>query len=144
MPSITKLTAVARDTGIGAHSVIFNSISGYELLHALINDAIVTLQSKYFIEPNIPKYKLDLDWVKEIQSSIPMLPYERKEKYISEYGLSNYDAGVLVKEKAISDRQILQDLHSRCPQLYGNGAFLLSHIGTYHQTNSASPSNGVS
>jgi len=58
---------------------------------------------KYFIEPNIPKYKLDPAWVKEIQDSIPMLPYERKEKYISDYNLSNYDAGVLIKEKNISD-----------------------------------------
>ena len=58
---------------------------------------------KYFVDPNIPKFKLDSDWVKEIQSTIPELPYERKEKYISKYGLSLYDATVLIKEKGISD-----------------------------------------
>ena len=58
---------------------------------------------KYFVDPNIPKFKLDSDWVKEIQSTIPELPYERKEKYINKYGLSLYDATVLIKEKGISD-----------------------------------------
>ena len=61
------------------------------------------LDYKYFVDPNIPKFKLDSDWVKEIQNTIPELPYERKEKYINKYGLSLYDATVLIKEKGISD-----------------------------------------
>ena len=58
---------------------------------------------KYFVEPNIPKYKISKEWLEEIRKSIPELAMDRKNKYINEYGLSNYDAGVLVKEKAISD-----------------------------------------
>lgn len=58
---------------------------------------------KYFVEPNIPKYKITEEWIEEIKASIPELAKERKEKYMSEYGLSEYDAKVLVKEKAISD-----------------------------------------
>ncbi|MBE6160717.1 MAG: Asp-tRNA(Asn)/Glu-tRNA(Gln) amidotransferase subunit GatB [Firmicutes bacterium] len=58
---------------------------------------------KYFVDPNIPRFKLDSEWVKEIQSTIPELPYERKAKYINEFGLSEYDATVLIKEKGISD-----------------------------------------
>ena len=58
---------------------------------------------KYFVEPNIPKFKLSNDWIEEIKASIPALPNERKEKYISEYGLSEYDAKVIVKDKKISD-----------------------------------------
>ena len=58
---------------------------------------------KYFVEPNIPRYKLDPKWVKEIQDSIPELPYERKEKYINELGLSRYDSTILVKDKGVSD-----------------------------------------
>ena len=53
---------------------------------------------KYFVEPNIPRYKLDESWVKEIQASIPELPYERKEKYMNELGLSSYDAGIIIKD----------------------------------------------
>ncbi len=58
---------------------------------------------KYFIEPNIPKFKLDESWIDEIKSSIPPLAGERKEKYITELGLKPYDAGVLVKEKNVAD-----------------------------------------
>lgn len=58
---------------------------------------------KYFVEPNIPKFKISEEWLKEIKASIPELASERKEKYINRYGLSSYDAGVLVKEKDISD-----------------------------------------
>lgn len=54
---------------------------------------------KYFVEPNIPKIKINEDWKEKIFKSIPKLPYERKNKYISEYGLSNYDAKILVKDK---------------------------------------------
>ncbi len=58
---------------------------------------------KYFVEPNIPKYKISQEWLDEIRASIPELAMDRKNKYVSEYGLSSYDAGVLVKEKAVSD-----------------------------------------
>ena len=58
---------------------------------------------KYFVEPNIPKFKLSKEWIEEIKKSIPELAQSRKEKYINEYNLSNYDATILVKEKPISD-----------------------------------------
>lgn len=58
---------------------------------------------KYFVEPNIPKYKITKEWLEEIRKSIPELANERKEKYIKEYGISNYDATILVKEKAVAD-----------------------------------------
>ncbi len=57
---------------------------------------------KYFIDPNIPRLKLDPAWLEEIRKEIPVLAFERKQKYMQEYGLSNYDATNLVKEKAIS------------------------------------------
>ena len=58
---------------------------------------------KYFVEPNIPKFKISKEWLEEIRKSIPELPHDRKDKYINTYGLSSYDAGVLIKEKSISD-----------------------------------------
>lgn len=58
---------------------------------------------KYFIEPNIPKFKVKQEWLDEIKGLIPELPNERKEKYIKKYNLSTKDAETLVKEKDISD-----------------------------------------
>ena len=58
---------------------------------------------KYFVEPNIPKFKISKEWLDEIKKDIPLLANERKKKYIEEYGLSNTDALKLVREKNISD-----------------------------------------
>ncbi len=58
---------------------------------------------KYFIEPNIPKYKITDSLLEEIRKDIPVLADERKEKYINEYQLSIDDAKNLTKEKNISD-----------------------------------------
>jgi aspartyl-tRNA(Asn)/glutamyl-tRNA(Gln) amidotransferase subunit B len=58
---------------------------------------------KYFIEPNIPKYKLTKEFIEEVKKSIPVLPNERMDYYVNELGLSKYDATILVKEKEISD-----------------------------------------
>ena len=56
------------------------------------------LDYKYFVEPNIPRFRLDPKWLDEIRASIPELPYERKAKYMESYGLSDYDAGILIKD----------------------------------------------
>ncbi len=58
---------------------------------------------KYFVEPNIPKFKISSEWLEEIKSSIPRLAYDRKKEYMTKYGLSDYDASILVKQKDISD-----------------------------------------
>ncbi len=58
---------------------------------------------KYFVEPNIPKFKLNNSWINEIKESIPPLASERKEKYVSVYKLSKRDARILTKEKPLAD-----------------------------------------
>ena len=54
---------------------------------------------KYFVEPNIPKFKITDELINEIKKSIPMMPMERKNKYINELGLSEYDTNIIIKEK---------------------------------------------
>lgn len=58
---------------------------------------------KYFVEPNIPKFKLDKSWLEEIKKSIPPLATERRDKYINELNISPRDAKILVKEKSLAD-----------------------------------------
>lgn len=58
---------------------------------------------KYFVEPNIPKIKIDIKWINKIAKEIPIMPKERLEKYTKEYNLSFIDANILLKEKKISD-----------------------------------------
>ena len=58
---------------------------------------------KYYIEPNIPPIKIEDSWIEEIKAEIPMLQFERVEKYMNEYGLSRYDSEIIVKDKRLSD-----------------------------------------
>ena len=58
---------------------------------------------KFFIEPNIPKFRITKEFLESIRKEIPVLAKERKEKYIKEYGLSEVDANTLVKEIEIAD-----------------------------------------
>ena len=58
---------------------------------------------KYFTEPNIPRFKITKELLDNIKSKIPVLAPQRREKYVNEYGLSEYDATVLTKDKKVSD-----------------------------------------
>ena len=58
---------------------------------------------RYFTDPNIPRYRLTKEYIESVKASIPELAHERKEKYVREYNLSEYDAKVLVKDKRVSD-----------------------------------------
>ena len=58
---------------------------------------------KYFLDPNIPPYKLDKKWIEELIKEIPKLPLERKKYYMNDLGLSEYDASILIKERNIAD-----------------------------------------
>mgnify|MGYP001809810681 FL=1 len=55
---------------------------------------------RYFPDPDLLPLELDADWVEDIKASLPELPDEKKARFISDYKLSAYDAGVLVNEKA--------------------------------------------
>lgn len=58
---------------------------------------------KYFPEPNIFPIRLDANWVKSIQESLPELPDQRRNRYMTDYKLTEYDAAVLVSNKALSE-----------------------------------------
>lgn len=58
---------------------------------------------KYYREPNIPEIKLTDKFINSVKNSMPVLEYERKQKYINEYGISMVDACTLTKDKKLSD-----------------------------------------
>ena len=68
-----------------------------------MRDKVDAIDYQYFVEPNIPKFKLSKEWLEEIKNSIPRLASVRKEQYINEYKLSSRDAKILVKEKALAN-----------------------------------------
>jgi aspartyl-tRNA(Asn)/glutamyl-tRNA(Gln) amidotransferase subunit B len=55
---------------------------------------------RYFPDPDLLPLELDPAWVKAIQDSLPELPDPKRKRFQSQYGLSHYDAGVLVADQA--------------------------------------------
>jgi aspartyl-tRNA(Asn)/glutamyl-tRNA(Gln) amidotransferase subunit B len=58
---------------------------------------------RYFPDPDLLPLKLDDGWIANIKASLPELPDDKRARIIATYGLSTYDATVLVAEKANAD-----------------------------------------
>ena len=58
---------------------------------------------RYFPDPDLLPLELDPAWIKAIQDSLPELPDAKKARLQSQYGLSAYDAGVLIIETGRAD-----------------------------------------
>ena len=54
---------------------------------------------RYFPDPDLLPLELEDDFIARIKASIPELPDAKKARFVSQYGLSVYDAGVLVAER---------------------------------------------
>jgi aspartyl-tRNA(Asn)/glutamyl-tRNA(Gln) amidotransferase subunit B len=55
---------------------------------------------RYFPDPDLLPLELDPSWVKRIEAELPELPDAKKARFQSQYGLSPYDAGVLIAEQS--------------------------------------------
>ena len=58
---------------------------------------------RYFPDPDLLPLELDPAWVAEIEASLPELPDAKKARFISQYGLTPYDAGVLTADGPRAD-----------------------------------------
>ncbi|MDQ3937556.1 MAG: Asp-tRNA(Asn)/Glu-tRNA(Gln) amidotransferase subunit GatB [Chloroflexota bacterium] len=58
---------------------------------------------RYFPEPDLPPLRTDPAWLAEIRGRLPELPAARRERYRAGLGLSDYDARVLVGERAATE-----------------------------------------
>jgi aspartyl-tRNA(Asn)/glutamyl-tRNA(Gln) amidotransferase subunit B len=69
---------------------------------------------RYFPEPDLPTIMVNQEHIDEIKKRMPVLPAERIMKYCQQWGLSDYDANVLVSVREIADffDQVMDD-HSR-------------------------------
>ncbi len=75
-------------------------------------DAGITIQMRvkesehdyrYFPEPDLMPVVLDSDKIEEWRAQLPELPRERRTRFVEQYGLPDYDAGILVEDKALAD-----------------------------------------
>lgn len=58
---------------------------------------------KYFVEPNIPPYEITDDFIENIRKTIPVLADARKDNYMNNLGLDEYNANILIKDINIAN-----------------------------------------
>lgn len=58
---------------------------------------------RYFPEPDLVPMVVDPAWVEDIRRSLPELPDARQARLMKDYGLSDYDAGVITASRAMAD-----------------------------------------
>jgi aspartyl-tRNA(Asn)/glutamyl-tRNA(Gln) amidotransferase subunit B len=58
---------------------------------------------RYFPEPDLPPFMITVSQIEENKKCIPELPKEKKARFIKEYALSSYDAGILVLHRKDAD-----------------------------------------
>ena len=74
---------------------------------------------RYFPEPDMPPLVVDAAWVERVRAALPELPWPRHERYMRDFGLSDYDAAVLTEERAVA--AFFEDVAARVdPKLAAN------------------------
>ncbi|MBX6353450.1 MAG: Asp-tRNA(Asn)/Glu-tRNA(Gln) amidotransferase subunit GatB [Thermoflavifilum sp.] len=58
---------------------------------------------RYFPEPDLVRLHIDEAWLARIRATLPELPLQKRDRYIRELGLPEYDAGVLTANRAVAE-----------------------------------------
>lgn len=58
---------------------------------------------RYFPEPDLLPVEIDDAYIEAVRATLPELPDARKARFVSEYGLSDYDAGVLTASREMAE-----------------------------------------
>lgn len=59
---------------------------------------------RYFPEPDLLPLVVNAKWQQEIRASLPELPEALRQRLVSEYGITSYDAGVLTATRTLADQ----------------------------------------
>jgi len=58
---------------------------------------------RYFPEPDLVPFWINKEWIDETETTIPELPVSKRQRFVKEYSLSDYDAGILTDDKSLAD-----------------------------------------
>lgn len=77
---------------------------------------------RYFPEPDLPPLVIDPAWLEQIRAALPELPEARLGRFQAQYGLSAYDAGVLIEEPQVAAyyEQAMQAAPEIAPKVVAN------------------------
>ncbi|MDE8345873.1 MAG: Asp-tRNA(Asn)/Glu-tRNA(Gln) amidotransferase subunit GatB [Acidocella sp.] len=93
---------------------------------------------RYFPEPDLLPLVLDEQFVEALKASLPELPDDKRRRFCDEYGISFYDAGVLVADAATADyyEQVANGRDARLAANWITGDFFaaLNRLGATIET----------
>lgn len=100
---------------------------------------------RYFPEPDLPPLVVSKHWMDEVRESLPELPWERRQRFAQEYGLSTAESWQLAAEKAAGEyfESVLKAGKSGVRTVYawvtGELFSLMNASGTGFETNKVQP-----
>ncbi|MBI5116302.1 Asp-tRNA(Asn)/Glu-tRNA(Gln) amidotransferase subunit GatB [Candidatus Poribacteria bacterium] len=75
---------------------------------------------RYFPEPDLIPLIISEEWIEEIRKNLPELPTQRRRRLQEEYGIPEYDAGVLTASRSVADFFELAARKYRDPKIVSN------------------------
>ena len=57
---------------------------------------------RYFPDPDLPPLRISREWVEQVRATMPELPTAMRERFMSQYGISDYDAMIVTQSKAMA------------------------------------------
>ena len=95
---------------------------------------------RYFPDPDLLPVKIG-GFMQEVRSLLPELPWEKRERFVREYGVSEYDAGVLADDRELSAYFEAAAKGAQKPKAIANYVLndLLSALGAANQTVAVCP-----
>jgi aspartyl-tRNA(Asn)/glutamyl-tRNA(Gln) amidotransferase subunit B len=77
---------------------------------------------RYFPEPDLVPVVVDNEWIEKIRETLPELPEQKRERFVGEYDIPEYDAGVLTTSRAMAN------YYEECVSLYNEPKIISNWI----------------
>ncbi len=79
---------------------------------------------RYFPDPDLVPVQVNADWIEAVRKVLPELPDKRRQRFIRDYELSDYDASLLTASRDLAN------YFEAAYRVYGNAKKLANFIGT--------------
>ena len=85
---------------------------------------------RYFPDPDLVPIVISPEWIDDVKGTLPELPREKRERFVRDYDIPPYDAGVLTATRALADYYEATLRHSAAPKSASNWIMgdILGHL----------------
>jgi len=98
---IARQTGVLEEGGtVHQETRLWDSAAGRTVVMRRKEDAH---DYRYFPDPDLVPLTISDEWIEELRGTIQELPEARRQRFVRDYGLSAYDAGVLTASRGLAD-----------------------------------------